>query len=167
MNSEDNEPNLKRGIKALIGDIAADAGRIESTDGLASLRDRIDSLELLVEEFGQARELQNALQEYVEDLKQEVADIRNYRFWVTAFSMLISVSLYALLITCMVSAPKWFMALNGQLQVSLVIALGGGSVLVTSLVLRGVYRSRHERNHGEMLPEAVRIALETMNKSNT
>ncbi|WGI22423.1 hypothetical protein [Amylibacter sp. IMCC11727] len=164
MSSEDNGRKTKSGIQAIIGEIAANAGEIASTERDNSLRDRIDSLELLVEEFGQARELQNELKEYVSDLKEEVADIRNYRFWVTTFAMVTSVSLFALLISCMVMKPEWFMNLTGQLKVSLIIALGGGSVFLTSLVLRGVYRSRHERNHGEMLPEAVRIALETMNK---
>lgn len=73
MNSDENEPNspLGRGLQALMDDIKANADSVGDDDSLDSLKERIDSLELLVEEFGQARELQNELGEYVRDLKSE------------------------------------------------------------------------------------------------
>ncbi|MEJ1998842.1 MAG: hypothetical protein P8X76_12020, partial [Maritimibacter sp.] len=110
----------------------------------------------------QARELQIALHDYVRDLKEELADLRNFRLWITTFSFVMSLGLYFLLFNCMVMHPQWFVALDGHLQVSLIAAIGGGAVLLMSLLLRGVYRSRHERNHGEMLPEAVKIGLEAL-----
>lgn len=160
MISDNNDPNDTQ-LTDLLRNIAEDARNVGSSDDIDSLKDKIDSLVLLAEEFGRARELQNSLSEYVQDLKNEVSDIRNYRFWVTSIFVVMSVMLFAILIACMVAKPIWFMELDGALQVPLIISLGGGSIFLMSLVLRGVYRSRHERNHGEMLPEAVRVALDS------
>ena len=146
----------------MLADISADAEAVNTSNELNSLRDRIDSLELLVEEFGQARELQDAIRSYVTDLKEELADLRNYRFWVTAISVSMAATLFGLLVGCMIAKPKWFLDLDGALQVPLIVALGGGAVFLMSLCLRGVYRSRHERNQGEMLPEIIKVGREAM-----
>lgn len=162
MSSDNKESNIGRGLQALMADIQLNADRVEDEGELEALRERLDSLELLVEEFGQARELQSEIQEYVRDLKEEVADLRNYRFWVTAVSVTMSISLFAILIACVISRPAWFLDLDGSLQVPFLLALGAGSVYLMSLNLRGVYRSRHERNHGEMLPEVIKAGLDSM-----
>ena len=167
MTSDKDEPSkgLGRGLSALMADIQRDAEKIGDEGEIQALRDRLDSLELLVEEFGQARELQNQIKDYVKDLQEEVADIRNYRFWVTAISVLMSVSLFSLLIACTVTKPTWFLELDGTLQVPLLVALGAGSVFLMSMILRGVYRSRHERHEGDYLPEAIKAALEAMKQN--
>lgn len=167
MASDENEPKseLDREFEALLDAIKADAATVADGTAIDSLRERIDSLELLVEEFGQARELQNDLGEYVRDLKYEVSDIRKFRYWVTALSIVMSVVLFSLLVVYVVITPKWFLVLDGSLQVPFIISLGAGSVYLMSLNLRGIYRSRHERNHGEMLPEAVKVGLEALRKN--
>ncbi|MEJ1990842.1 MAG: hypothetical protein P8X50_03755 [Maritimibacter sp.] len=161
MSSEDSDRS-EASIGAVLEDIKENAKSVKTGDEVASLKERIDALELMYEEFGQARELQIALHDYVRDLKEELADLRNFRLWITTFSFVMSLGLYFLLFNCMVMHPQWFVALDGHLQVSLIAAIGGGAVLLMSLLLRGVYRSRHERNHGEMLPEAVKIGLEAL-----
>ena len=164
MSSDENDTNLGRGLSALLKDIQSNAQGVDHAGEIEVLQDRINTIETMVEEVGRARELQDTLQEYVSDLKDEVKDIRKYRFWVTFFSTTMSITLFGLLIACMIYTPAWFLALEGNLQVPLIIALGGGSVFLMSLNLRGVYRSRHERNHGDFLPEPVKAGLEAFRK---
>lgn len=165
MDSDKSGQGKKPSIADLIDSIQENAKSVSTNTEIASLTDRIDALELLVEEYGQARHLQQELREYVSDLRGEVGDIRNYRFWVTAFAWLLSVGMFFLLFLLIVSSPVWFSKMDDHLQAPLFIALITGAVVLMVILLKGVYRSRQERNHGEVLPEAVKVALETFRDS--
>lgn len=162
-NSDENgsQPN----IDEIDAAIEANASEVPEANAVDGLRDRLDRVELLIEEFGRAVELQDQVSEYVSDLQEELADLRLYRFWTTIITVTMSCLLFAVLIGCVWVRPDWFLALEGKVQVSLIAALGAGAVFLMSILLRGAYRSRSDRNSDEMLPESLRAVLEATRSS--
>jgi hypothetical protein len=148
-------------LSSVKGDIEANASTIRDDETLASLRERLDAVELLVEEVGRTKDLQDEVTDYVADLKAELNDLKNFRWWVTAFSAGMSVALFLVLLACVISRPDWFMALDGPLQVSVLAGLGAASVFLMSMLLKGVYRTRQDRNNDEILPEHLRQVVDT------
>jgi hypothetical protein len=160
MTSEPDEPlddigNLRRSI-------SSSASRVPESVDISGLKDRLDALELLIEETGRSRALQDEVQSYIKDLKEEHADLRQFRFIVTTASATMSVSLFVLLFLSVICQPKWLVSLPPSLQVPFLVSLGGGSVLLMAILLKGVYRSRSERNQEDLLPESIRVAFETL-----
>ncbi|MCH2180332.1 MAG: hypothetical protein MK106_16190 [Mariniblastus sp.] len=152
-------------LEEVLGAIKRDAKSVPLSDDLDALKERLDRVEYLVEEVGRARQLQIALQDYINDLTVETEEIRKYRFWITAFAWLAAVGMLALDFFMIVSEPEWFRNLDGKLQVPLMISFVTGSVVLWVILIKGVYRSRNERHSGEVIPEPVRLALETYNSS--
>lgn len=151
MNSSSNEP--PGNIADLRDSIAQNAESLNPDHEIEGLRTRLDEVELLIEEFAQARALQGAVSDYVADLRAELDDIKRFRWWVTLTSGLMSISLFCLIIYCAAYSPEWFVNLDASAKVPFLIACGGGSVFLMSILLRGVYRSRSDRNKDEILPE--------------
>ncbi|MBC6440096.1 MAG: hypothetical protein GDA49_06745 [Rhodospirillales bacterium] len=123
---------------------------------MGELRQRLDDVGLLVEEVFQAKELHRSVSRYVEDLREELKDLKRFRLWTTVFSVVMSWLLFLLIGYCVAFAPEWFVALDGSVKVPFLIACGGGSVFLMSILLRGVYRSRSDRNRDEILPEHLK-----------
>ncbi len=159
MTSESKE--LQADKNEISATLQANANTAKIDQHSSSIETRLDKIEGMIEEVGLAHSLQTEMKDYIIDLKGEVKDIRNYRFWTTVYASLVSFSLFALLLHSMIMEPNWFMKLNGKLQVTLLTTLGGGSIFVLSILLRGVYRSRTERHEGGMLPESLKVALES------
>jgi Flp pilus assembly protein TadB len=156
-------PNQADGLDDVLNSISTDAEKLADEPSESSLRDRVDAFEQMFDEISRARQLQDALAHYLADLREEVADLRQYRFFITGFSWMISILLF-FLVYCLVSGgADWFEKLDGKLQVPLVVSLLVGAVVIQIVLLKAVYRSRQDRNNGGMLPEAVRIGLETFN----
>jgi Flp pilus assembly protein TadB len=157
------QANPTDGLADVLTSITQDAEKKEEEPSVLALRDRVDAVEQMFDELSRARQLQDALSLYITDLRDEVADLRQYRFFITGFSWLMSIVAF-FLVYCLVSGgPAWFTRLNGTLQVPLVVSLLVSAVILQIVLLKAVYRSRQERNHGDMLPEVVRVALETFN----
>lgn len=152
-------------LAALKSDIEQDAASLSPKNEVDNLRERLDTVELLIEEFSQAREMQSSISDYVSDLKGELADLKKLRLWVTIASGLMSISLFGVILYCVVYAPTWFIGLDASAKVPFLIACGGGSVFLMSTLLRGVYRSRSDRNKDEILPEHLKQVRDAISKS--
>ena len=158
MTSDSNAP--QGDFAQLKSQIAENAASLSPENEVESLRERLDQVELLIEEFSQAREIQTELGEYIQDVKQESKDIRNYRFWLTVFALLMSASLFGMLCYCVFTAPEWFQKIEATTKIPFLIAVGGGSVFLMSLLLKGVYRSRNDRNKDDLLPDHLRQMID-------
>ena len=60
----------------------------------------------------------------------------------------------------MVLHPAWFLEIDGKYQAGLLLSFSTMAVLVLTVLLKGVFRSRAERNHDELLPEHLRVIIE-------
>lgn len=142
--------------------ISHDAGKIPPyNDDIAEIRKRFDELELLNEQ-NIAKELQTKLSEYVTDLKEELKDINRFRFWITLISVIMSVCLFLFIILISLNPPIWFSKLDSEFQIPLILSLGASSVFLMAILLRGVYRTRSDRN--DILPDHLKQLLDVVNK---
>tara|TARA_B100001971_G_C18164869_1_gene523570 strand:- start:204 stop:701 length:498 start_codon:yes stop_codon:yes gene_type:complete len=121
---------------------------------------RLDDIELLIEQYGRAVRLQDSVSHYVDDLREELADLRNFRFWVATLGILISFGLMSAVACLMVLHPAWFLEIDGKYQAGLLLSFSTMAVVVLTVLLKGVFRSRAERNHDELLPEHLRVIIE-------
>lgn len=166
MNSDSSKPDKIRVDRGALNRNAAGVrGGSSSEETIEALKDRVDSVELLIEQYGQKTELLDSLSSYISDLRSELNDLRNFRFWTTIFAVLMSATLFLLLVVCFIARPDWSMMLDGRYQATLIVALGTGSVLILSILLKGIYRSRAERNDGDLLPESVKMIIEAYNST--
>lgn len=128
-------------------------------DALAA---RLDKIEFLVEQYGKAQELQSAVAEYIDDLRAEQQDIRNFRFWITLLAVLMATGLVSTVAGLIIIRPIWFILLEYRYQATLLFSFSTLSVVVLTVLLKGVFRARAERNHDEVIPEHLKFVLESL-----
>lgn len=189
MNSEDSESNrkLNETLAALRADaekIRADAEQIgvrlehgsedsnevsqqkideltQRVDGLeVFLREKVDGLDLLVEKINQREALAENLSEFIRDLKEELQDIKSMRRYAVWASFFVSTSLFLFVFFLVFWSPVWFLSIGGSLQVPLLLSFTGGSILILAIVLKGLFRSRADRNLDNYLPESLKPLVE-------
>ncbi|HMB09902.1 hypothetical protein [Saliniramus sp.] len=77
---------------------------------------------------------------------------------------LVFVSFLLALLVCVIFFHEFFFYLQGPyFRSALVLATIGGSVVIISLVLRGVFRLAAEQNAGHQMPQEMREILTTAN----
>ncbi len=130
------------------------------------LENRIDALEQAIEDsvrkseyFENASKIQKEVQDYVEDLKAELRDIKIFRLWVTIITIGFSVILFGSFSYFLIFPPCWFSELEAKLKIPFLASLSIMSVLLMSLCLRGVYQTHKDRNYGDFVPESLKIML--------
>ncbi len=151
MSATKNNPSAK---------MAKDAkGAKNPNKSLAPLERRIDALEEAIEEVGKTSELRKDIQDYVDDLKAELKDIKQFRWWITVIAVGFSLSLFGIFLYFSIFPPCRFSELEGNIKIPFLISLSVMSVLLMSLCLRGVYQTRKERNYGDFIPENLKVLL--------
>lgn len=106
------------------------------------------------------------LSEYIDESKEEIKFYRRIRFFMIGIS-LIFVSFLLVLLVCVIFFHEFFFYLQGPyFRSALVLATIGGSVVIISLVLRGIFRLAAEQNAGHQMPQEMREILATANTIN-
>lgn len=160
MKSTSNEPPAKADIDSTLDAMATDASSVSDSPTDSALARRLDEVELLIEEVALSRELQKNVAEYVDDIRAELTDLRNFRLWATTFAILAAVGLFSMLVFLIIASPDWFLSLDGKFQFAAMASFGGGSVVLFSMILKGLYRSRNERHQDELVPEHIRTIVD-------
>lgn len=73
-----------------------------------------------------------------------------------------SVCLFLFIILISLNPPIWFSKLDSEFQTPLILSLGASSVFLMAILLRGVYRTRSDRN--DILPDHLKQLLDVVNK---
>lgn len=101
--------------------------------------------------------------EYIEEAKKELRFYRRIRLFMISFSLAFVTFLLSLLI-CVIFFHQFFFYMQGPyFRSALVLATIGGSVVIISLVLRGVFRLAAEQNAEHQMPQEMRGMLNTAN----
>ena len=114
------------------------------------------------------REFLGEANAYIEDLKSELADIKYMRLVAVGITFILIFLLVSLIAWLVVYPPAWFEGEEkSALQFALILSAGAGAVLLLAIILRGLFRTRADRHYdGGMLPENIRILIETAQRSN-
>ncbi|GEM_PF-1591510 len=111
----------------------------------------------------QKQNLLFSFNEYIDEARAELSFYKRIRFFMIGVSLGFVAFLQALLI-CVIFFHQFFFYLQGPyFRSALVLATIGGSVVIISLVLRGVFRLAAEQNAEHQMPQEMRGMLNTAN----
>ncbi len=167
MSNENGENNEK--IDDILASDAENQGLNQDTvqDSLEELKKKISELDAELQNIGQnsknKSEYLNRLNQYIDSAKSELNYYKWIRLIMIGFALTFVVFLQALLI-CVIFFHQFFFFLQGPyFRSALVLATIGGSVVIISLVLRGVFRLAAEQNAEHQMPQEMRGMLNTAN----
>lgn len=158
-----------------------------SEESIRALRDEIDAMMLEFERAGNTGEYQSNIADYIKDLRDELKSIKFMRNTATFVTLAAAGIIFYWICKYLgyywtrispnvdklskaeVNTLEKIYALNQvdpTLQATVFVSLISAGVFLLTILLRGLYRTRNERNVGEMLPEALRIATQAIKKDN-
>ena len=167
MSNENGENNEK--IDDILASDAENQGSNQNTvqGALEELKKKISELDAEIQNIGQNSknkfEYLNRLNQYIDSAKSELNFYKWIRLFMIGFALIFVAFLQALLI-CVIFFHQFFFYLQGPyFRSALVLATIGGSVVIISLVLRGVFRLAAEQNAEHQMPQEMRGMLNTAN----
>ena len=167
MSNENGENNEK--IDDILASDAENQGSNQNTvqDSLEELKKKISELDAEIQNIGQNSknkfEYLNRLNQYIDSARSELNFYKWIRLFMIGFALIFVVFLQELLI-CVIFFHQLFFYLQGPyFRSALVLATIGGSVVIISLVLRGVFRLAAEQNAEHQMPQEMRGMLNTAN----
>ncbi|MGY6570948.1 MAG: hypothetical protein ACXIVE_18305 [Salinarimonas sp.] len=170
MSNENGENKDK--IDDILASDAENQGPNHNTvhDSLEELKKKISELDAEIQSIGQNSknkfEYLNRLNQYIDSAKSELNYYKWIRLFMIGFALIFVAFLQALLI-CVIFFHQLFFYLQGPyFRSALVLATIGGSVVIISLVLRGVFRLAAEQNVEHQMPQEMRGMLNTANTIN-
>ncbi|MEO1191620.1 MAG: hypothetical protein AAFY02_07685 [Pseudomonadota bacterium] len=163
-----NDDDQSKRLIDWLSRIAADAeetSKNEHSTASDTLLDRLDALEVVIEEVRRRKKLDDSLADYISDLRQEMQEIKLIRRWSISLSVFVSLILLVTAVYCATATPIWFLNVPSYLQAPFLASLIIGAVLLLSLIVRGAFRGRADRNKDDLLPPNVKELFE-MTKNN-
>jgi hypothetical protein len=136
--------------------IAADARNIEAPiPTLKELQERLDQVELLIEQVGKTGQLVANLTTYLDDLRGEISSIKMMRR-VAFFFALGFIAAIDLLGWYLLFKNTWFRYQETYFKGAVIVAIITATVVLLSIILRGAFQSISARHKDEMLPPHVK-----------
>ena len=129
---------------------------------LAELAGRLDRLEVFAEQAGLQARLVADVNDYVKSLKAEVDALYWIRIGAIAFAGMFCLALCGGAVTAFIYEPRWLTNSRTHAVPAILIASVGASVALIALVLKGVFRAIADRNKDELLPEHLKVVMETV-----
>lgn len=129
---------------------------------LSELASRLDRLEVFAEQAGLQAQLVADVNDYVKSLKAEVDALYWIRIGAIAFAGIFCLALCGGALAAFIYEPRWLTNPRTHAVPAILIASVGASVALIALVLKGVFRAIGDRNKDELLPEHLKVAMETV-----
>ena len=130
-----------------------------------TLKRRLDEIELLAEKIGQTELLTGAATEYFRESTKELEHLRWYRMATMFVAACILIFMLLLLTNILFYHQVWFYLLGPITRSSLVIGTLGGSIILMTVILKGVFKASSDRSKDDGLPEHLKAALEIVKLS--
>jgi hypothetical protein len=130
-----------------------------------TLKRRLDEIELLAERIGQTDLLTDAATEYFRESTKELEHLRWYRMATMIVAAGLLVFLLILLTRILFYHQVWFYLQGPITRSSLIIGTLGGSIILMTVILKGVFKASSDRSKDDGLPEHLKAALEIVKLS--
>lgn len=162
MTSEQREPDQNDLLRGVIEDLRASAAEQVDRDlkQNEAIAEKLDALVLLIEQLGRNVELRSRFEDYVNDLRDEVKQTRSFRTLVFWLSISISLTLVGSVLALIFVSPTWFVIVRPHLQIFLITSMVLSAVVLFSIIIKGTFRSRLDKNSDEIIPEPVKMLYE-------
>jgi hypothetical protein len=124
------------------------------------LEERLDKVELLIEEMGQKAELVTNFNDYVTDLRNDLESIRRTRFWLVILGIMFIGAIDLTLVFMMAHEKFW--SQDTYFKSVSFIGVLTGSVVLLSIMLKGAFHALAERKKDNMIPDHMKEGLDAL-----
>lgn len=131
------------------------------TDFLEGLKSRWPEIEAVLESHGRNAKLDEALLDYLNDLKDDNSALRHMRVAILGFSGLAIVILWLALFYLILCRPLVFFWIGQNARVAFIAGLLAFSGLLLVASMKGAFRMMRER-HDDSVPENIKLIAQTI-----
>ncbi|WP_299973088.1 hypothetical protein, partial [Devosia sp. 66-22] len=124
------------------------------------LAQRLDRVELAIEQASLSAKYTDAFAEYCVALKRDQEALTAIRWIAVAFSFVFIVALLVVLWRFVFGSGVLFWLVSDAARTALIVALVGGAITLLVVLLRGSFRTIAERNKDDMVPEHLKTLLD-------
>ena len=153
------KPPSKTKITKMIAS-ASEQTVTDPSDINEDLKLRLDSVEYLLENLGQTQELFEEISAYVKESKAELRHLKYYRIAAISAAGLIIAFLLSLLVCVVFYHQIWFFIQGPITRSSVIVGTIAGSIVLATVVLKGVFRSAEDKSKETALPEQFKLLVE-------
>jgi hypothetical protein len=147
----------RRALSRVLADAEnASADKSDSAD----FKERLDALELAIEQAFLSSKYTDAFADYCAALKRDQEALTIIRWIAVVFSFLLIILLMVTLAIFVFENGVLFWLISDTARATLVVALVGGAITLLVVLLRGSFRTIAERNKDDMVPEHLKMMLD-------
>jgi hypothetical protein len=153
-----NQPESNMNIR---GQITAHGRSVQeksaSTDmSEAGFGERLDKVELLIEELGQHTKYLDAFNDFVVEAKKDIWWLKVIRVGAVALSVAIILILIGAFICVVFYDTGWVWEAGDTVRASFLVSTVAGSIGILIVILKGAFRTLSERNKEDILPNHLK-----------
>lgn len=123
------------------------------------LGERLDRVEMLIEDVGVAKNVLVELDQYVADARGELESIKCIRFLTVAAGFITMLVLLGTFVCVVYFSDTWVMATEPYSRGEFVLATVGGTITILIVLLKGSFRTIGDRHKDDPMPEGIKEAI--------
>lgn len=150
--------NKDKNIYETIYDHGEEISR-ESEVNSAQIAERLDRVELLIEDLGVAKNVLVQLDRYVTDARSELSSIKQIRFWSVVACYATILLLLGVFVCNLYFTQTWIAGSREYVQGAFLIGTVGGAITLLIVVIKGAFRTISDRHKDDPLPEGLKDAI--------
>jgi hypothetical protein len=120
----------------------------------------LDEIELLKERLGQTERLTDVVTEYLRESTKELQQLRLYRSGTMVTAAALLLFLVGLLSVILFQHQVWFYFMGPFTRSAIIVSTLGGSIILMTVALKGVFKAASERSKDDAIPEHVKAVLD-------
>jgi hypothetical protein len=126
----------------------------------SAMADRLDKVELLIEQMGRNTHYVQTFNDYVSGLKSELRILRWIRILAVLLATVFIFTAFGTLLCILFYHKGWFWTLGTYDRAALIVGSLAACVVILSILLKGAFKALSDAEHGEIVPEHLKLALQ-------
>jgi hypothetical protein len=147
-----------------LGAISAHGAKLNATTVTSpkEIEERLDALELAIEQAGLSAALVVRVDRYVSDLQADLAALRKTRLGLVLITLAFIAGINGTVFYLLFHHGVWFWLQDVYFKTALVISCMTSSVVLLSIMLKGAFHSLAERTKDDSLPPNLKEVLDAL-----
>lgn len=126
------------------------------------IEERIDALELAIEQAGRSAALVDKVDKYVDDLRADLRALRLTRFFLVLLTILFIGAINGAVFYLLFHHGAWFWLQESYFKTAMVVGTLTSSVVLLSIMLKGAFHSLSERNKDDSVPPNLKEVFDAL-----
>jgi len=132
--------------------IAEHGKTLETPTIPTEFEERLDALELAIEQAGRSAALVVKVDNYVSDLRADIRSLRTTRFFLVLITLLFIAGINTAVFFLLFHHGAWFWLQEAYFKTAMVVGSLTSSVVLLSIMLKGAFHSLSERTKDDTVP---------------